>query len=63
MQGWKLKAVFHKSELTKHNASSRNKILNVNRPSNTKRVIVNVQPYCKAHFCWVRELASPAAEV
>ena len=38
-------------------------ILNVNCPSNTKRVIVNVQPHCNGHFCWRQEFAPPAAEV
>ena len=36
-------------------------VINVNVKINF--LIVNVQPHCNGHFCWRRELASPAAKV
>ena len=38
-------------------------IKTVSHPNTTKYIIVNVQPLCNQHFCWRRELASPATEV
>ena len=38
-------------------------ILTVLLDCTTKSIIVNEQPHCNGHFCWLGELASPAAEV
>ena len=38
-------------------------ILTVLLDRTTKSIIVNEQPHCNGHFCWLCELASPAADV
>ena len=44
-----------KSVAIRYKLSSRTRFIPIN-------VIVNVQPHCNGHFCWRRDLASPAAE-
>ena len=39
------------------------KILTVLLDRITKSIISNDQPHCNGHFCWLRELALPSADV
>ena len=39
------------------------KILTVLLDRITKSIISNDQPHCNGHFCWLRKLVSPSAEI